>query len=96
MEEMDHPPFKTKKLIASLHFLLFLYVLKISAQPNFVIIIADDQGWTGSSVQMDPNIPESKSDYYFTPEIESLAQAGMTFSQAYSPGAKCSPTRSSI
>lgn len=86
---------KIKKLI------LFCLLISSSisqtfAQPNFVIIIADDQGWTGSSVQMDANLTNSKSDFYYTPEIEALAQSGMTFSQAYSPSPKCSPSRCSI
>ena len=77
-------------------FLLSFSISQSFAQVNFVLIVTDDQGWTGSSLQMDPNIPESKSDFYYTPQIESLAQAGMTFSQAYAPAPKCSPTRCSI
>ena len=78
-------------------FLLLFWITQAFAQePNFVIIVVDDQGWTGSSVQMDTTISGSKSDYYVTPELESMAQAGMTFSQAYSPSPKCSPSRNSI
>lgn len=77
-------------------FLLCFSIYHLSAQPNFVVVVLDDQGWTGSSVQMDANIPESKSDYYFTPEMEALAMSGMTFSQTYAPAPKCSPSRNSI
>ena len=80
-------------------FLIFLYSSTINhviAQPNFVVIITDDQGWTGSSVQMDATIADSKSDYMLTPELDLFAQNGMTFSQAYSPAPKCSPSRNSI
>ena len=66
------------------------------AQPNFVLIITDDMGWTGASVQMSNAIAGSKSDFYFTPELELLAQNGMTFSQAYAPAPKCSPSRCAI
>ncbi|MGL1885028.1 MAG: sulfatase-like hydrolase/transferase [Reichenbachiella sp.] len=66
------------------------------AQPNFVIIVVDDQGWTGSSLQMDGNLEGSKSDFYYTPEIESMAANGLTFSQGYAPAPKCSPSRNSI
>lgn len=67
------------------------------APPNFVVILADDMGWTGSSVAMSNTIPESKSGFYFTPNIDSLiAQKGMTFSQGYAPAAKCSPSRCAI
>lgn len=67
------------------------------APPNFVVILADDMGWTGSSVAMSSTIPESKSGFYFTPNIDTLlAQKGMTFSQGYAPAAKCSPSRCAI
>ncbi|TDJ58377.1 MAG: hypothetical protein E2O40_01580, partial [Planctomycetota bacterium] len=64
--------------------------------PNIVLILTDDQGWTSTSVQMDPNIPDSVSDFYQTVYLEGLAAQGMTFSNAYSSGPSCSPTRASI
>ncbi|MFY0598203.1 MAG: sulfatase-like hydrolase/transferase [Cyclobacteriaceae bacterium] len=64
--------------------------------PNFIFILADDQGWTGTSVLMDPDNPDSKSDYYETPNLERLAASGMRFSSAYAPSPKCSPSRMSI
>jgi arylsulfatase A len=64
--------------------------------PNFVVILTDDQSWVGSSLQMLPNDPLSKSDYYRTPNIERLAGMGMRFSQAYAPAASCSPSRRSL
>jgi arylsulfatase A-like enzyme len=74
-----------------------LPIQKIQAQaPNFVVILVDDQGWTGTSVQMIANDASSKSDYYETPNLEQMAQNGMIFSQAYAPAAKCSPSRNSI
>lgn len=80
--------------------LLFLCVnrLELVAQdsPNFILFLTDDQGWSGTSLEMDPNRPASNSDFYLMPRLEQLAQRGMTFSQAYAPAAKCSPTRCSI
>lgn len=64
--------------------------------PNFILILSDDHGWTGTSVAMDPNNPASKSDYIETPNLERLASRGMRFSNAYSPAAMCSPTRCAI
>lgn len=64
--------------------------------PNFVFIYADDQGWTGTSVQMDKSRADSKSDYYRTPNLEALAAAGMRFSRGYSPHPNCSPSRYAI
>lgn len=68
----------------------------VFAQPNFVFILSDDMGWNGTSQQISPAISGSMSDYYETPNIEQMAMEGMTFSHAYAPAAKCSPTRASI
>lgn len=80
--------------------LLYLYligtVLNAQEKPNVILFLTDDQGWGGTSLQMLPNRLNSKSDYYLTPRLEAFAQEGMTFSQAYAPAAKCSPTRCSI
>jgi arylsulfatase A-like enzyme len=64
--------------------------------PNVVFIFVDDQGWTGTSVQMDRDIPESKSDYYKTDNLKRLAQQSMRFSDAYAPAPVCSPSRISV
>ncbi len=66
-----------------------------ATSPNFVLILTDDQGWTGTSVSMHPTI-HSKSDYQRTLHLERLARAGMRFSQGYSPAGLCCPTRRSI
>jgi arylsulfatase A len=66
-----------------------------ATSPNIVLILADDMAWTGTSVQMDPNDPLSKSDYYRTPVLEGLAQTGMVFSHAYGT-AICSPSRAAL
>jgi len=84
------------KPILLLFFLCFSMQYAFAQPPNFVLIVLDDQGWNGSSVQMDPDVPGSVSDFYFTPALELLASQGMTFSQAYAPSPKCSPSRSSI
>jgi arylsulfatase A-like enzyme len=64
--------------------------------PSFVFILADDLGWTGLSVVSDERLPESKSDYYMTPNVGTLAGDGMRFSNAYAPAAMCTPTRASL
>ena len=69
--------------------------VSVAAQ-NIVLILSDDQGWTGTSVQMDARVASSVSDLYRTPSLERLAAEGMTFSNAYSPAPNCSPTRMSI
>lgn len=67
-----------------------------TSTPNIVLIYADDQGWTGTSVLMDPAIPDSRSDFYLTPRLEALASQGMRFSNAYSSGPVCSPSRAAL
>ena len=64
--------------------------------PNFILILADDQGWNGTSVKMMHNEPNSKSDYFNTPNLEILAERGMRFSDAYSSAPVCAPSRYSI
>ncbi len=66
------------------------------APPNIVLIYADDQGWNGTSVQMDPSVPDSLSDFYRTPRLEALASQGMRFSNAYSSAPVCSPSRAAL
>lgn len=67
-------------------------------KPNIILILADDQGWTGLSAPMDPNGlgPLSASDFYETPHLEMLVAQGMRFRQAYSASPNCSPTRAAI
>ena len=71
-------------------------IVESAERPNFLVIMCDDLGWTGTSVQMDPNVPFSKSDYHQTPNLEQMANEGMRFSNAYSGGPVCSPGRSAF
>jgi len=64
--------------------------------PNFILILADDQGWNGTSVKMMDNESGSKSDYFETPNLELLAERGMRFSDAYASAPVCAPSRYSI
>ncbi|VGO15238.1 hypothetical protein PDESU_03820 [Pontiella desulfatans] len=61
-----------------------------------VFILSDDQDWTETSVQMHPELPNSKSAFIETPNLEKLAAQGMVFSAAYAPAPVCSPTRISL
>ena len=75
---------------------LLLLVVPAGAQPNIVLILADDMSWVGTSVLMDPDRPDSRSDYHSTPSLERLASEGMRFTDAYAPHPNCSPTRLAI
>jgi arylsulfatase A-like enzyme len=65
-------------------------------RPNFILLLSDDQGWVQTSTQMDPEVPETRSDYFRTPHIDRFFESGMRFGRGYSPGTYCLPTRRSI
>ena len=47
--------------------------------PNFILVLTDDQSWVGTSLQMLEDHPETRSDFYRTPQVERLAAKGMRF-----------------
>jgi arylsulfatase A len=57
-------------------------------QPNVVLILADDLGWTDLTCY--------GSDFYETPNLDRLAKDGMKFTQNYSACTVCSPTRAAL
>ena len=70
--------------------------LAANAAPNFVVVYVDDLGWAETSVEMIKGRPDTRSDYYQTPNIERLAKDGMVLSSCYSPSALCAPSRNSL
>jgi arylsulfatase A len=60
------------------------------AAPNIVVFLADDQGWADTALAHAP------SDFYETPNLEALAAQGVSYTQAYSSAAICSPSRASL
>jgi arylsulfatase A-like enzyme len=72
--------------------LILLFALGSSlfaAQPNVIVILADDLGWSDTTLY-------GNTAYYQTPNVERLAKRGMTFTRAYSASPLCSPTRSAL
>ena len=57
-------------------------------QPNVVLILADDLGWS--------QIGANGGEAYRTPHIDRLASEGVRFTSAYSSAAVCSPTRAAL
>ena len=82
--------------LALLILLMDMCSLQAASAPNIVVVLVDDQSWNGTSVQMHPNLPNSKSDFYQTPRLEEFAAQGMRFYNGYSSQAICSPTRAAI
>ena len=68
----------------------------LAKQSNIILILTDDQGWNNTEVLMMPSRADTRSDFYLTPSFKRLADAGMTFSQAYAPHSVCSPSRHAI
>ena len=60
----------------------------LAEQPNFVLILADDLGYGDLGCY---GHPEAK-----TPVLDQLARDGVRFSQHYSNGPECSPTRTAL
>jgi len=71
-------------------------ISKEEEAPNFIVILTDDQGWGTTSIQYDPKVKQSASDFFQTPNMERIANAGMRFTQAYSAHPNCSPSRAAL
>ncbi|MDB4807730.1 sulfatase-like hydrolase/transferase, partial [bacterium] len=71
-------------------------VLNAAETPNFIIIYADDLGYTQTSVPMMKDRPELAHGLHQTPCLEKLAGRGMRFSNAYCPSPVCTSSRASI
>ncbi|MBM3272337.1 sulfatase [Candidatus Kaiserbacteria bacterium] len=57
-------------------------------KPNVVFIMTDDLGWTDLACQ--------GSKYYKTPHIDKLAGSGLRFTNGYTCGPNCQPTRAAL
>lgn len=57
-------------------------------RPNIVFVLADDLGWTDLGCQ--------GSRYYETPHIDRLAGGGLRFTNGYTCGPNCQPTRAAL
>jgi arylsulfatase A-like enzyme len=61
---------------------------KVMKRPNILFILIDDLGWKDLGCY--------GSDFYETPNLDRLAKAGMSFTDAYASCPVCSPTRASV
>ncbi|MDB5240683.1 MAG: sulfatase [Spirosoma sp.] len=57
-------------------------------KPNILFIYVDDWGWT--------DLSSAGSKYYETPHIDKLLRESVQFTQAYSVGPNCAPSRASL
>jgi arylsulfatase len=73
-------------LVAALLGLLALRAANAAPRPNFVVILADDMGYSDIG---------SYGGEIATPNLDALAAAGLRFTQFYNT-ARCSPTRAAL
>ena len=59
-----------------------------ASRPGMVIFLSDDHTWRDSSVYGSPDIK--------TPNMQRLANAGMTFDNAFVPSPSCAPSRAAL
>lgn len=62
--------------------------------PHIVVVLADDLGWTDLSTGRTNG--GNGSPYYQTKNLDALAEAGACFTNAYSNGPNCAPTRAAL
>ncbi|MDZ8120040.1 sulfatase [Pontiella agarivorans] len=87
---------KKKILYSAILSLLGLSAVQADNPPNIIFILTDDMGWSHTSVPMIEGRPDTGSQIIQTPQLERLAQMGMTFSDGYAPGPICSVSRFSL
>ena len=81
------------KFVANIACTLIAFTANAAEPPNFLIIYADDLGYTQTSVPMMKDRPELAHELHQTPSLEKLAKRGMRFSSAYCPAPVCTPSR---
>lgn len=69
-------------------FLALAQTTEPANRPNFVLIMADDQGWGDMAYNGHPHVK--------TPHFDALASQAVRFDRFYAAGPVCSPTRASV
>src|ERR1051325_6739957 len=78
-----------KPLLTLLTSLLLLAAQSQAAtKPNILYIVADDMGYADCGIQGCKDVP--------TPNVDSIANQGIRFTDAYVTGTVCSPTRAAL
>lgn len=77
-----------KKLLLSALLLSGSFFTFADERPNILFAISDDQSW--------PHAGAYGTDWVKTPGFDRVAREGLLFNQAYTPNAKCAPSRACI
>jgi arylsulfatase A-like enzyme len=66
------------------------------SRPNFVVILAEAQGWASTSVAMDDRLPDARDPHAPTAAVARLAREGARFAQGYAASPRCTPSRAAL
>lgn len=76
-------------LLALCLFLAFMVAAQAQqSQPNVIIILADDLGWSDLGCY--------GSEFHETPHLDSFSKTAVRFTHAYAPAPVCTPTRAAL
>ncbi len=64
--------------------------------PNFVVIVGEGCGWSGTSVAMDDGHADACEAEALTPNLAKFATQGLRGSQFYASSPRCTPSRASL
>lgn len=78
------------RLVLAFSMFMVTGVALSASQPNVVVILTDDQGY--ADISLNPH----HSNEVSTPNMDALAKEGISFTQAYTSGHVCSPTRAGL
>ena len=76
------------RLVSAFFLLIFPWLIVAADRPNLVLIVTDNQSPNLLGAYGNPDI--------LTPNIDSLAEEGMLFTEAYATSGVCSPTRATL
>ena len=85
---MNYPYFKAYLLVLVVGLMIFSNAAKAASRPNILFCIMDDASYMHMSAY--------GCEWMDTPGFDRLAEEGILFQNAYTPNAKCAPSRSSI
>lgn len=74
--------------ISSILLIILTTALQAADKPNFIIILMDDMGYG--------DVGFNGANDMVTPNIDRIAEQGVTFSQGYTPCSVCGPSRASL
>ena len=79
---------RTTALLFSLVFPLVIFQTTAAEQPNFVLLMGDDHGWSETGYNGHPHLK--------TPVLDEMAKTGLRLDNFYAAHPTCSPTRGSV